>query len=186
MHNDKKEAKELYYVVLKRRVWSWKGPVVETRECGPGKGPLWRRESVALKRACCGDREEEYSCCCWWWWWWWCCCLSPSVREQGLLPWREECGPEKGLLWRREIVALKMACCGEQEEEYSCCCFRLWTRLVAGVVASFYFYRSLFVRALAFVCPLLVLRPLLSYPALTNNFFPFFHTIFAYSMYLKL
>jgi len=56
---------------------------VESRDCGPGKGLLWRRESVALKRACCGDEEEEYSCCCCWWWWW--CCLSLSVREQGLL-----------------------------------------------------------------------------------------------------
>ena len=32
---------------------------METRECGPGKGPLWRRGSVALKRACCGEEEED-------------------------------------------------------------------------------------------------------------------------------
>ena len=35
-------------MVLKRaccgdeRVWPWKGPVVETRECSPEKGLLWR------------------------------------------------------------------------------------------------------------------------------------------------
>jgi len=60
---------------------------VETRECGPGKGPLWRRGSVALKRACCGEEEEDTppaaaaggggggAAAA----------ISPSLREQGLL-----------------------------------------------------------------------------------------------------
>ena len=36
-------------------MWTWKGPVVESRECSPEKGLLWRGESVALERTCCGD-----------------------------------------------------------------------------------------------------------------------------------
>ena len=63
---------------------------METRECGPGKGPLWRRGSVALKRACCGEEEEDtpaaaaaggggggggVAAAA----------ISPSLREQGLL-----------------------------------------------------------------------------------------------------
>ena len=56
---------------------------MEMRECGPGKGPLWRRGSVAPKRACCGDEEEGTpaaagggvaSAA-----------ISPFVRKQGLL-----------------------------------------------------------------------------------------------------
>ena len=61
---------------------------METRECGPGKGPLWRRGSVALKRACCGEEEEDTpaaaggggggaAAAA--------AAISPSLREQGLL-----------------------------------------------------------------------------------------------------
>jgi len=67
---------------------------VEMRECGPGKGPLWRRGSVAPKRACCGDERV----------WPW---KGPVVESR-------ECSPEKGLLWRRESVALERARCGDE------------------------------------------------------------------------
>ena len=62
---------------------------MERRECGPGKGLLWRRGSVAPKRACCGEEEDDtpaaaaaaggggggVAAAA----------ISPSFREQGLL-----------------------------------------------------------------------------------------------------
>ena len=61
---------------------------MERRECDPGMDPLWRRGSVAPKRACCGEEEEDtpaaggsgggggVAAAA---------AISPSLREQGLL-----------------------------------------------------------------------------------------------------